>query len=154
MKRPHTQLICVRCSLSIKTGKFTCVYWASTSRRTHTYCLLSHVNLSGDSGYSIGNFKWKTHAKSPTTGTQNFLFCRQKYMQLFAENIRNRKQNMGKCRQELPQLQAKDAQVQVKYPQVRAKISTISGNTAMTTLICSPANKVTLPATCFFSYVR
>ena len=33
VRRPHTQFTCVTCSLPVKTGKFTRVYAASTSRR-------------------------------------------------------------------------------------------------------------------------
>ena len=35
VKRPHTQFTCVTCSLSVKTGKFTCFKAARTSRRIH-----------------------------------------------------------------------------------------------------------------------
>ena len=36
MKRHHTHFTCVTCSIPIKTGKQTCSYAASTSRRIHT----------------------------------------------------------------------------------------------------------------------
>ena len=38
-KRPHTQFTCITCSLSVKTGNYTCFYAASTSRRIHAMAL-------------------------------------------------------------------------------------------------------------------
>ena len=35
VKKPHAQFTCVTCSLPVKTGKYTCFYAASTSRRIH-----------------------------------------------------------------------------------------------------------------------
>ena len=63
IKRPHTQFTCVTCSLLVKTGNFTCVYAASTSRRN----LHMHVILPEYSRYFTVNFTCGTHANLPTT---------------------------------------------------------------------------------------
>ena len=39
VKRPHTQFTCVTCSLTVKTGNYTCFYVASISRRIHAIAL-------------------------------------------------------------------------------------------------------------------
>ena len=87
VKRPHTQFICVTCSLPVKTGKFTCVDAAITSRRMHAIWLQVHVNLPEGHGYFTGNFTCGTHANFPSTSMQNCLLlqakihatCRQKH---------------------------------------------------------------------------
>ena len=142
VKRPHTHFICVRYSLPVKIGIFTCVYAASTSHRKHTHCLLSHVNLSGDSGYSIGNFKWITQVKSPTTGMKNFLLSQAKNMQVSAKNIRSRRRKYPQLQARTPAFAVKICASSGKIPTIASKninISAISGNTAMTTLINSLA---------------
>ena len=87
VKRPHTQLTCVTCNLPVKTGKFTRVYAASTSRRIHANYLQRHVILLGYSGNFTSNFKCRTKANFPSRGMQNCLLlqekmhaiCRKKY---------------------------------------------------------------------------
>ena len=87
VKRPHTQFTCVTCSSAVKTGKFTCVYAASTSRRIHANCLQPHVNLPEYNEYFTGNFTCGIHANLPTTSKQKCLLlqanmhaiCRQKH---------------------------------------------------------------------------
>ena len=71
VKRPHTQFICVTCSLPVKTGKFTCFYAASTSHRIHANCLKQNVNLLDYNGYFTNNFTCATHANLPVTSKQN-----------------------------------------------------------------------------------
>ena len=58
LKRPHAQFTCATCSVPVDTGKFTCVYEASTSRRLHANCLQSHVILPEHNGYFTGNFTY------------------------------------------------------------------------------------------------
>ena len=78
VKRPHTQLTCVTCSLPGKTGKFTCAYAASTSRRIHANYLRPRVNLSKHSGYFTSNFTCGTHANLPATDMQHCLLLHAK----------------------------------------------------------------------------
>ena len=54
VKRPHTQLTCVICSLPINTGEYTRVYAASTSRKIHANCLQPRVNLLECNGQFTG----------------------------------------------------------------------------------------------------
>ena len=61
VKRHHTHFTCITCSLPVKTGIFTRVYAASTSRRIHANCLQPRINLIEYNGYLTGNFKWTTH---------------------------------------------------------------------------------------------
>ena len=78
VKNPHTQFTCVTCSLLVKTGKFTCVYKASTSRRIHANCLQPHVNLLEYNGYFTGIITYGIHANLPTTSMQNCLLLQAK----------------------------------------------------------------------------
>ena len=87
VKRPDTQFTCFTCSLPVKTGKFTCVYAASTSRRIHANCLQPHVNLPEQNGCLTGNFTCGIHAKFPAKSMRNcpilqvkiHEICRQKH---------------------------------------------------------------------------
>ena len=88
VERPHTQFTCVTCSLPLKTGKFTRVYQASTSRRIDAKCLQPHVNLSEYNGYFTDNFTCGNHANLPATSKQNYLLLQAKYMQLAGKNTR------------------------------------------------------------------
>ena len=88
VKRSLAQFTCVTCSLPVKTGKFTCFYAASTSRRIHANCLQAHVNLPEYHRHFTGNFTYYAG------------FCRQKYKQLTGKNIcKRRKKYPHKRRQ-------------------------------------------------------
>ena len=78
VKKSHTQYTCVTCSLPVKTGKFTCVEAASTSRRIHANCLQAYVNLPEYHGDFTGNFTCETHANLPATSMQNCLLLQAK----------------------------------------------------------------------------
>ena len=78
VKRPHTQFTCVTCSLPVKTGKYTCFYAASTSRRIQAICMQPHVNLPEHNGYFTGNFTCGTHANLSATSIQNHLILQAK----------------------------------------------------------------------------
>ena len=64
VRSSHTQFTCVTCSLPVKTGKFTCLEAASTSRRIH--------------GHYTGNFTCGTDANLPATSMQNCLLLQAK----------------------------------------------------------------------------
>ena len=68
VKRPHMQFTCVTCSLPVKTGKYTCFYAASTSRRIHAiavnkackfqvtspaWCRFTYLQLAGDFTHGV-----------------------------------------------------------------------------------------------------
>ena len=78
LKKPHMQFTCHTCSLPVKTGKFTRVYAASTSRRIHADCLQLQVNLAEHNGYFTGNIAFGTHANLPATSMQNCLLLQAK----------------------------------------------------------------------------
>ena len=78
IKKPHTQFTCVICSLPVKTGKFTCVEAASTSRRIHANCLQAHLNLPEHHRHFTGSFTCRTHANLPATSMQNCLLLQAK----------------------------------------------------------------------------
>ena len=78
VKRPHTLFTCVTCNLPVRTGNFTRVYVASSSRKIHANCLQPHVNLPEYSGYFTGNFTCGTHANLSAIGLQNCLFLQAK----------------------------------------------------------------------------
>ena len=78
VKRSHMQFNCVTCSLPVKTGKFTCVEAATTSRRIQANCLQAHVNLPEHHMHFTCNFTCGTHAILPATSTQNRLLLRAK----------------------------------------------------------------------------
>ena len=88
VKRPHTQFTCVTCTLSVKTGKLTCVEVASTSRRIHANCLQAHVNLPEYHRHFTGSFTCGTHANLLTTSMKNYLLLQAKIMQLAGKNTR------------------------------------------------------------------
>ena len=88
VKRPHTQLTCVTCSLPVKTDKFTCIEEASTSRRIHANFLLAHVNLPEYHGHFTGNFTCGTHPNLPATSMQNCQFLQVKIHALSGKNTR------------------------------------------------------------------
>ena len=67
VKRPQAQFTCVTYSLPVKTGKFSRVYAASTSRKIHANYLQPHVNLPEKNEYFTGNFTSGTHANLPAT---------------------------------------------------------------------------------------
>ena len=77
VKRPHTQFTCVTCGLLVKTGKFTCVEAASTSR-IHANCLQVHAYLPNYQRHFTGNFTCGTHAILPATSMQNCLLLQAK----------------------------------------------------------------------------
>ena len=78
VKRPHTQFTCATYSLTVKTGKFTCVEAASTSCRIHANSLQAHVNLPEYHRHFTGNFTRGTHAILPATSMQNCLLLQAK----------------------------------------------------------------------------
>ena len=88
LKRPHTQITCVTCSLPVKTGKITRVYAARTSRRIHANCLQPHISLPEHNGYFTGNFTCRAHASLPATSMQNCFFCKRNHMQFSGKNTR------------------------------------------------------------------
>ena len=88
VKRPHTQFICVTCSLPVKTGKFTCVETASTSCKKHANCLQAHVNLPEYHGHFTSNFKWGTHASFLRLACKIACFCRQNTCNLQAKTLK------------------------------------------------------------------
>ena len=85
VKKPHTQFKCVTCSLPAKTGKITYFYAASTSRKIHTNCWQSHVNLPEYNGHFTGNFTCRTHANLPATSMQNCLQLQAKMHATFRQ---------------------------------------------------------------------
>ena len=69
---PHTLFICVTCSLpEKKTGKFTCVYAASTQNTREPPA--AACKLSESSGFFRGNLACKTRAKLPAISMQKSL---------------------------------------------------------------------------------
>ena len=85
VKRSLAQFTCVTCSLPVKTGKFTCVEAASTSRRIHANCLQAHVNLTEYHRHFTGNFTRGTHANLPATSMQNCLLLQAKIHATFKQ---------------------------------------------------------------------
>ena len=78
VKRSLAQFTCVTCSLLVNTGKFTCFEAASTSRRTHTNCLRTHINLPEYHRHFTGSFTCGTHAELPATSMQNCILLQAK----------------------------------------------------------------------------
>ena len=87
VKRSHTQFSCVNCSLPVKTGKFTCVYAASNSRRLHANCLQPHANLPEHNLYYTGNFICETHTKLPATSTRKCLRLQAKILAICGQKL-------------------------------------------------------------------
>ena len=128
VKRPHTQFSWVTCSLPVKTGKFTHLYAASTSRRIHANCLQQLVNLPEYNGYFIGNFTSGTHASLPAAGMQNRQLLREKLHAI--------------CRQKHQQSQAKIREICRQTPVITGKNN------------CKSILQVKLHSTCVLFYLR
>ena len=158
-KRPHAQFTCVTCSLPVKTGEFTGVYTASTSRKIHANCLQSHVILP-DYGYLI----WLiTHILQvilyveliqifPRLAFKVGCFCKQKYMQFAGKNTKSQVRIHAKRGQKDPHNRRQ------RYQQLHRKTPTIAGNLLSHSRLIhlQIAGKlacilqVKLPATCVF----
>ena len=78
VKRSHAQFTCITCSFPVKTGKFTCVEAASTSRRIHANCLQAHVNLPEYHRHFTSSFTCGTHANFPATSMHKCLLLQAK----------------------------------------------------------------------------
>ena len=115
VKKPHAQFKCVTCSFLVKTGKFTGVYAASTSRRIPANCLQPHSNLPKNSGYFTGNLTCRTHVSLPTTGMQNCMLLQAKNPQLQVKIPRNVGKNTENCRRKNPHLHAKCYHMAAKF---------------------------------------
>ena len=113
-----------KCSLPVKTGKFTFIYAASTSPKIHANGLQPHVNLLENSGYCTANFTCESHTKLST--------IKQNYLLLLTNPHRI-------CRQ-------KFLQRQTKIPATERKITTaITSKTAITRRVTSSAGKLPVP---------
>ena len=112
VKRPHTQFKCVKFRLLVKTGKFTRVYAASTSRRIHANCLQLHLNLPENSGYFTGILHADFMQIRPRLNCMMACFCKQKYMN---------------CRQKPAIADKKYPELEVKRPEIAGKIPAIAG---------------------------
>ena len=124
VNRLHTQFTCVKCSLLVKTGKFTCFYAARTPRKIHANCMQSHAILPENNGYFTGNFTCGTHANLIATSMQNCLLlqvkihaiCRQKHWNRKWKNPPNAGKYNCKRRQKYPQLYKNYLQLQaIRY---------------------------------------
>ena len=138
VKKSHAQFTCVTCSLPVKTGQFTCVEAASTSRRIHANFLQAHVNLTE---YHFTILLVILHAElmqiCPRLACKNACFCSQKYMQLAGKNTRIAGENNCKRRKKYPPNAGKiNCERRKKYPhnrrqknlQFHAELPAIAGN--------------------------
>ena len=122
VKRPHTQVTCVTCSLPVKTVKFTCVEAASSSRRIHANCLQAHVNLPEYHGHFTGNFTCGTHAKLPASEGKNTCNLQAKTLESQVEIPAKRNQKKLQTQEKIP------AQSQAKTVQFHTELPAIAGN--------------------------
>ena len=118
VKRHHTQFTCVTCGLPVKTGKFTPVYAANTSRRIYANCLQPHVNLLEYNEYFTGNFACGTHANLPATSMQICQLSQEKMPAVEGKMTSNRTRKTLNCKQNYPQLQAKKRAIAVKNTRI------------------------------------
>ena len=156
VKRPHTQFTCVTFSLNVKTGKFTRVYAANTSRRIHANCLQPQLNLPEYNGYFTSNFTCGTHKFFPDYCAIFTCFCRQNYMQLGGKNIRNLRQ---KCLQSQAKIPARAGKTtcnrRKKYVPLKLKIPKNARNNAIIPLVkLDCILQVELTTNCVLNYQR
>ena len=141
VKRSLAQITCVKCSLPVNTGKFTCLEVASTSRRTHANCLRAHVSLPEYYKHFTGSFTCGTHANLHATSMQNCLLLLAKIHATYRQKHWNRRykyppnagKNNCKRRKKYPQSQA-------KKPAIPRRITCNCRQSAITPRVNSPAN--------------
>ena len=127
VKRPHTQFVCVTCSLLVKKVQFTRVYATSTSLRIHANGLQPHVSLPDHSGYLTGNFISGTHANSPAIAMQNCLHSLAKKPATSGKTTRHSIQKYSQSQAKIPSTAGKNTcNRRRKYPQLQAKIRSIA----------------------------
>ena len=123
VKRPHTQLTCVICSLPVNPDQYTRVYAASTSRKIHANCLQPRVYLLECNGQFTGKLPAKLEqicprpqkclllqtkttcnlqAKIPAIAGKKTNNCTQNYLQLHAKKTGNRRQKYLQMHTKVP----------------------------------------------------
>ena len=141
VKRLQTQFTCVTCSLPVKTGKFTCVKAASTSRRIHANFLQAHVILPEFHGHFTGNFTCGNHANLPATSMQNCLLLQAKIHATYRQNTRIAGKNTRQAQAKMTANAGKKTRtIAGKKPAIPHRITCNCRQSAITPQVNSPAN--------------